>query len=187
MLPREFTLATERLVLRRWSDTDRDAFAAMNADPEVMRHLPRVFTRPEADAMVDRIEDHFETHGFGLWAVEVREDGALAGFVGLQVPRFEAPFMPCVEIAWRLARAHHGLGIASEAARATLADGFERVDLDEIVSFTTPANEPSWRVMQRIGMHRDPAEDFDHPGLARESHMRRHVLYRILRDEWRSR
>jgi ribosomal-protein-alanine N-acetyltransferase len=131
--------------------------------------------------VVERIRAHFAEHGFGLWAVEVAEDGALAGFVGLQVPHFEAAFTPCVEVGWRLGRAHWGRGYATEAARAALDHGFGPAGLREIVSFTVPANRRSRAVMERLGMVRDPADDFDHRSLPEGHRLRRHVLYRIRR------
>jgi RimJ/RimL family protein N-acetyltransferase len=118
-------LRTERLLLRRWRETDREPFAALNADPEVMEHFPGPMAREESDTFVDRIETHFAEHGFGLWAVEVVSTGSFAGFVGLAVPRFQAHFTPAVEVGWRLARQRWGNGYATEAARAALAFGFE--------------------------------------------------------------
>ena len=178
--PRE----TERLLLRRWRPADRDPFAAMNADPVVMEHFLSVMTRAESDAFVDQIEAAFERDGFGLWAVEVRDGSPFIGFVGLNVPRFEAPFMPAVEIGWRLDRHHWGRGYATEAARAVLAVGFHDVGLEEIVSFTSTGNVRSQQVMERIGMHTNPADDFDHPRMPVGHPIRRHVLYRLLRTEW---
>jgi ribosomal-protein-alanine N-acetyltransferase len=150
----------------------------MNADPEVMEFFPRVLTRGESDGLVERIEAGFERDGFGLWAVEVRETGEFVGFAGLNRVGFEAPFTPAVEVGWRLARAAWGNGYATEAGRAALAFGFERVGLAEIVSFTTVANHRSRAVMERLGMTRDPAEDFEHPSLPSGHPQRPHVLYR---------
>jgi RimJ/RimL family protein N-acetyltransferase len=174
-------LTTDRLRLRQWHASDREPFAAMNADPRVVEYLPAALARPESDALVDRFEAHFEKHGFGAWAVEVRATGAFAGFVGLAVPRFEAHFTPCVEIGWRLAVAHWGNGYATEGARAALAFGFETLGLDAIVAFTVPANVRSRRVMEKLGMRRDPGGDFEHPSLPEGHALRRHVLYRIAR------
>ena len=130
--------------------------------------------------MVERIEAGFEANGFGLWALEVRATGEFVGFTGLDVPEFEAHFMPAVEIGWRLARSAWGQGYATEAARTALSFGFEEVGLVEIVSFTTPANRRSRAVMERLGMSHDPADDFDHPRLPPGHPQRRHVLYRAL-------
>jgi RimJ/RimL family protein N-acetyltransferase len=174
-------LETERLLLRRWRPEDREPFARMNSDPRVMEFFPRQFSREESDVSVDRIESHFEKHGFGLWAVELPGVAPFIGFIGLAVPRFEAAFTPCVEIGWRLAAEYWGRGYATEGARAALAFGFETLKLDEIVSMTVPANVRSRRVMEKIGMLHCPEEDFEHP-LVPEGHaLRRHVLYRISR------
>ena len=175
------SIRTERLLLRAWRDEDREPFAALNADPVVMEHFPKTQTRAESDLGVDGIVAHFARHGFGLWAVEVVGGAPFIGFIGLSVPGFDAPFMPCVEVGWRLARSAWGHGYATEGALASLRFGFEEVGLDEIVSFTSTRNERSQRVMQRLGMTRDPADDFDHPRIPAGSPIRRHVLYRIRR------
>jgi RimJ/RimL family protein N-acetyltransferase len=146
-----------------------------------MEFFPNTLNRTESDAMVARIQDHFARHGFGLWAVEFPGVADFIGFVGLSVPQFEAPFTPCVEAGWRLAFEHWGKGYASEAARAVLEFGFEHLSLNEIVSFTVPANRRSRAVMERIGMARNPLEDFDHPSLPEGHPLRRHVLYRAVR------
>jgi RimJ/RimL family protein N-acetyltransferase len=177
-------LETDRLVLRGWRAADRAPFAALNADPMVMEHFPSTLSRAESDALVARIESHFARHGFGLWAVEAPGAADFVGFVGLSTPRFEASFTPCVEVGWRLAREHWGRGYAPEAARAALGFGFERAGLDEILSFTVPANAKSRRVMEKIGMRRDPADDFDHPALPAGHPLERHVLYRMSREAW---
>ena len=181
------TVTTARLLLRGWRESDRDPFAAMNADPEVARYLPTPLDRASSDALVDRMVDHWAEHGFGLWAVERHDDGAFLGFTGLYRPAFEAHFTPAVEVGWRLAREAWGQGFATEAARASLEFGFETIGLAEIVSFTVPDNERSRRVMERLGMTRDPAEDFDHPRLAPGHPLRRHVLYRLARPDWERR
>jgi RimJ/RimL family protein N-acetyltransferase len=172
-------LETHRLRLRRWLPADRAPFAALNADPRVVEFLPKALSREESDAVVERIEAHFARHGFGLWAVEIKGPAAFAGFVGLSVPTFSAPFTPCVEIGWRLAAEHWGQGYATEGARAALAFGFERLRLDEIVSFTVPDNLRSRRVMERLGMFRDVSGDFEHPLLPAGHPLRPHVLYRL--------
>jgi RimJ/RimL family protein N-acetyltransferase len=179
--PKRMTIVTttERLILRRWRESDREAFARMNADPRVMEFLPALLSREESDRMVDRIEKHFDEHGFGLCAVEWREDGSFVGFVGLWVPSFQARFTPCVEIGWRLAEEFWGKGVATEGARAIVQYAFEDLGISELVSFTVPGNLRSRRVMEKIGMVRDPGEDFDHPNLAEGHGLRRHVLYRV--------
>ena len=178
------TLTTDRLVLRRWCESDRDPFAALNADPEVMEHFPTLQSHAESDAMIDRIDAHFDEHGFGLWALEVGETREFIGFTGLSTPRFAARFMPAVEIGWRLARSAWRRGYASEAARRALRFGFEDVGLPEIVSFTAIGNLRSRAVMTRIGMTHDPVDDFEHPLIPEGSRLRRHVLYRIRADRF---
>lgn len=178
-------LETERLVLRAWCDADLDPFAELNADPKVMEHFPGPLTRDESDRVAQRIRDHFARHGFGLFALEAPERAAFIGFVGLSIPGFQAHFTPCVEIGWRLARAHQGQGYATEAARAALDHAFGPLELDEIVSFTIPANRLSERVMRKLGMQRDPSEDFDHPAFPPGHRLRRHVLYRLRRPRTR--
>lgn len=174
-------LRTPRLILRRWVVSDREAFAALNADPRVMEYLPDVLDSKESGALVERIEQHFEDHGFGLWALEIPGVVPFAGFAGLSIPRFQAHFTPCVEVGWRLAVDHWGYGYASEAGRAAVVFGFEHLNLDEVVSFTVPENRRSRRVMERIGMVHRPADDFDHPNASEPR--RRHVLYRIKSNE----
>lgn len=177
-------LATERLVLRTWRPEDRIPFADLNADPAVMAHFPDVLTRTESDTFADRIEADLEQHGYGLWAVEVRGGPRFIGFVGLSHPRFDAHFTPAVEVGWRLARDQWGNGYATEAANESLRFGFEDAGLDEIVSFTTPQNTRSRRVMERIGLQHDERDDFDHPRFPDDDRLRRHVLYRLSRAEW---
>jgi RimJ/RimL family protein N-acetyltransferase len=174
-------LRTPRLLLRVWRDEDLDPFAEMCADPEVMRYYPPKPDRAASDAWVARMRTHNEAHGFAYWAVELPGIG-LIGALGLSRTRFP-PVAPAVEIGWRLASAHWGRGYATEAARAVLDDGFGRLGIDEIVAFTVPANRRSWRVMQRLGMHRDPAADFEHPGLPQGHPLRQHILYRLRRRQ----
>jgi RimJ/RimL family protein N-acetyltransferase len=177
-------IRTERLRLRGWRQPDLQPFAEMNADVEVMEHFPAPLTRAESDGLVDRFRERWAEDGHGPWVVERLEDARFLGFVGLMTPRFDAPFMPAVEVGWRLARMAWGHGYATEAARAALAYGFEAVGLREIVSFTVPANSRSRAVMERLGMVRDPTDDFDHPRLPEGSPLRRHVLYRLRRADW---
>lgn len=171
-------LQTDRLLLRRWKHSDRATFAAMNADSAVMEFFPSPLSTHESDAFVDRIESHFVDHGFGLWAVELVDGSEFAGFVGLWPATFAAHFTPAVEIGWRIGQPFWGRGLASEAARRVLDDGFHRLGLIEIVSFTAAINVRSRRVMERIGMTYDERDDFDHPSVAIDSPLRRHVLYR---------
>ena len=182
------TIETERLLLRQWCPDDREPFAALNADADVMEHFPCTLTRAESDQMVDVIADVLVEKGRGLWATEVKETRQFVGFIGLSSPRWRTWFTPCVEIGWRLAKDAWGHGYAPEGARAALAFGFRHVELpnDEIVSFTTEANMKSRRVMDKIGLVRDQARDFDHPELPDWSG-RRHVLYSIDRNGWLTR
>ncbi len=177
-------IRTARLWLRPWRDEDVESFAALNADPRVMEHFPAPYTRQETDAMVARIRAHFGEHGWGLWAVEVPGVAPFIGFVGLSTVTFTAPFIPAVEVAWRLSAASWGHGYATEGARAALDMAFRRLGLSEVVSFTVPANVRSRRVMERLGMRHFPAEDFEHPRLPEGHPLRRHVLYRLRASEW---
>jgi ribosomal-protein-alanine N-acetyltransferase len=177
-------LTTERLLLRRWRDADREPFAAMCADPEVMRYFPGTRSRAESDASVDRFQAGLAERGYGLWAVEVRATGAFAGFVGLNPAPDEVPAAPAMEIGWRLARAFWGRGYAPEAARAVLDHAFGPLGFTELVSFTTITNAKSRRVMEKIGMTHDPADDFDNPGLKTWADTR-HVVYRLTADAHR--
>jgi ribosomal-protein-alanine N-acetyltransferase len=172
-------LATPRLRLRRWRDADSAPFAALNADPEVMRYFPRRLTRGESDELIEKLESAIEREGFGLWALELRAGGEFVGFAGLARPAFEAHFTPTVEVGWRLARSAWGNGYATEAGAASLAFGFERHALDEVVSFTAVANRRSRAVMERLGMSRRSEDDFDHPQLPEGHPLRPHVLYRV--------
>jgi RimJ/RimL family protein N-acetyltransferase len=177
-------IETERLLLRQWQDSDREPFSQMNADPRVMEFFPNTLTRAQSDALVDQIHAHVGRFGFGQCAVELRRDHSFIGFVGLAVPEFSAHFTPCVEIGWRLSADHWGRGLATEGARAILGYGFEVLQLKEIVSFTVPANVRSRLVMEKLGMTRTPADDFDHPKLPEQHPLRRHVLYRLRRSAW---
>jgi RimJ/RimL family protein N-acetyltransferase len=171
-------LATDRLKLRQWGNADLQPFAELNADPEVMRYFPATLTRAESDGFAGYARETIDLQGWGLWAVEVADGPPFIGFVGLNRVSFEEHFTPAVEVGWRLARPFWGNGYATEAGAAAVRFGFEQIDLDEIVSFTTTSNEPSIRVMRRLGMRYDAAGDFDHPRVA-EGPLRRHVLYRL--------
>jgi RimJ/RimL family protein N-acetyltransferase len=173
--------APGHVTLRDWREEDRPAFAALNGDPQVMRHFPAVLSRAESDAFLDRLLAHQAAQGFTFWAVEV--DGVLAGLCGLLRVSFEAPFTPAVEIGWRFRPEFQGRGLATQAARLALARGFGPLGLDRIVAFTAPANEPSWRLMERLGMQRGGF--FGHPRLAAEHPLHRHVWYALDRRDWR--
>ena len=170
------SLQTDRLLLRRWRDSDRLPFQAMNANPRVMEFFPSLLSLEESDALIDRAQSHFDRHGYGPFAVELLEDHSFIGFIGLSIPNFDGPFMPAVEVGWRLAFDSWGRGLATEGARAVVRYGFEELGLDSLVSFTVPANIRSRRVMETIGMTHDPRDDFDHPRMPEGHPLRRHVL-----------
>ncbi len=174
---------TNRLILRHWEPSDREPFSRLNADARVMEFMPALLSRDQSHRLADRIEEHFREHGFGLCAAELRQDHSFIGFVGLSVPTFQAPFTPCVEIGWRLSADRWGQGLATEGARAMIRYAFENVGLDEVVSFTVPGNVRSRRVMEKLGMTRNPVDDFDHPRLPEGHPLRRHVLCRLRRAE----
>jgi RimJ/RimL family protein N-acetyltransferase len=180
-------LTTERLLLRGWRDADRLPFRRLNADPRVMEFMPALLTPHESDAMIQRIEQHFGRHRFGPYAAELVEDRTFIGFISLYTPAFDAPFMPAVEIGWRLAAEYWGRGLATEGARAVLRLAFETIGLASVVSFTVPANLRSRRVMEKLGMTHDAADDFDHPSLLPGHPLRHHVLYRLDRKAWNTR
>jgi ribosomal-protein-alanine N-acetyltransferase len=171
-------IETRRLILRSWCENDLAPFAAINSSERVCEFLPSTLTRGQSDAFAQRIVDHFANHGFGFYAVELRQTGEFIGFTGLSIPRFDAPFMPAVEIGWRLGEEHWGKGYGSEAARAALDHALGRLQLGPVVSFTVPQNLRSRRVMENIGLTHDPSGDFDHPNLPEGHRLRRHVLYR---------
>jgi len=174
---------TARLRLRQWRESDREPFASLNADPAVMELFLSPLSRESSDASIDAWQSQLASRGWSNWALELKASGEFLGFTGLSIPRRVLPFSPCVEVGWRLARKHWGQGYATEAARAALEVGFARLDLPEIVSFTTVGNVRSRAVMERIGM-RDAKQDFEYPGFPEGHPLRRHCLYRIARKEW---
>jgi ribosomal-protein-alanine N-acetyltransferase len=178
----ELLIETERLLLRRWKEEDREPFYRMNLDLRVMEFMPECMTSQESDWLFERINEHFRKHGFGLLVAQLREEQSFIGFVGLAAPSFEAHFTPCVEIGWRLAADYWGRGLATEAARAVVKYAFKDLGLDELVSFTVPGNARSRRVMEKIGMTHDASDDFDHPNLPEGHPLRPHVLYRLRRN-----
>jgi RimJ/RimL family protein N-acetyltransferase len=173
------TITTSRLLLRRWRGSDRELFRAMNADPRVMEFMPGLLSPQASDDLFARIEQHFDRHGFGAFAAELIEEKAFIGYIGLAIPSFYAPFMPAVEVGWRLAFEYWGHGLATEGARAVVQHAFELQSLPSLVSFTVPQNLRSRRVMEKIGMVHDQKDDFEHPSLPAGHPMRHHVLYRI--------
>lgn len=178
-------METSRLILRQWCDDDLAPFAELNNDPQVMRYFPSTLTHEQSAQMVEDIRKHFEQYGFGLWAVEIKDQVRFAGFIGLAVPQFSAFFTPCIEIGWRLAAPYWNQGLATEGARAVLEFGFDQCNLKQVVSFTVPDNIASRRVMEKIGM--SYIDNFDHPGLPDNDPLQRHVLYCITRPEWDTR
>ncbi len=175
-----------RLRLLAWQGRHVAPFAALNADPEVMRYFPSLFSEEQSRAQIDFWLAQFAERGWSNWAVELKESGEFIGFVGLWTPRQALPFSPCVEIGWRLARRFWGHGYATEGAQASLQVGFERLGLAEIVSYTALSNTPSRAVMERIGM-RNTGQDFDHPAVPEGSPLKRHCLYELTSEAWRGR
>jgi RimJ/RimL family protein N-acetyltransferase len=171
-------IETTRLHLRAWRDSDRGPFHRMNSDPRVMQYFPAPLSREESDSLIARIEAHQAQHGFTFFAAELRHTAQFIGFIGIVHTPFEAPFTPCVEIGWRLAAEFWGQGLATEGAKAVLRVGFDEWKLPEIVALTVPANLRSRRVMEKLGMTYNPADDFDHPRLPQGHPLRPHVLYR---------
>ena len=179
MPPRHDRLRTERLLMRRWREDDREPFAALNAEPVVMRYFPDTLDRAGSDALVDRCERRFEEQGFGLWALELTETGAFLGFTGLNPMPDGVPGAGGMEVGWRLARAAWGHGYATEAARAALAVAFEQVGMEEVWSMTSVRNTPSQAVMRRLGMTEHA--HFEHPGVEPGHPLRPHVVFRLVR------
>lgn len=182
--PVPFKLETDRLILRPWLDMDREPFAAMSTDPEVMAHL-LAFPSPAAiDNWITRQQAHLATHGFCLWVVESQATGEFMGAAGLLRVGYDAHFTPAVEVGWRLARRFWGKGHAPEAAGAAIRFGFEHFRIQEVVANTAPINFNSRRVMEKLGMSHDAADDFEHPLMDAENPLRKQVLYRLPRERW---
>jgi RimJ/RimL family protein N-acetyltransferase len=177
-------LETDRLILRIFQTTDVDQMTLIDQDPKVCQYLPAIGTRAGTEAGVQRIIQHYEERSFSLYAVELKHSGEFIGFLGLITPSFQAHFTPAIEIGWRLASKHWNKGYATEGAKAVLHYGFTQLHLDEIVSFTVVNNHASRRVMEKIGLHHNPQDDFDHPRLSADSPLRRHVLYRLSKTEY---
>jgi RimJ/RimL family protein N-acetyltransferase len=180
---------TERLILRQWRDSDRESFAAMNADPEVMRYFTAPRSRAESDALLDWMRAKWRRDGFGFWVVELKGAGdnprGLIGFCGLNQADFPKHLLPFVEVGWRLMCWAWGNGYATEAARASLALGFETLGLAEVVAPAIAGNARSRAVMERLGMRHDPADDFDDPNEAVGSLIRPLVVYRLSCEDWK--
>jgi len=166
-----------RICLRQWTDDDLDPFAEMDADPEVMRFLPKVATREESSQFLENCRNYIEKNEWGLWVVEI--DDTFAGITGCRKVSFQAHFTPAIEIGWRLRKEFWGHGYATEAARVAMLHGFLNYDWSEIVSYPTSQNKPSWRVMQRLGMSHDEADDFYHPKIPKGHPLQLHCLYKL--------
>lgn len=177
-------IKTKRLILRPWQQEDLEPFAKLNCDPRVMEYFPATLNTQKSDNLAKRISDKLEEQGWGLWAVSVPDVAEFIGFIGLAEPSFNAHFTPAVEVGWRLAYDFWGKGYATEGAMACLKHAFQKLNLNEIVSFTAVQNMRSRRIMEKIGLHYDPKDDFDHPKLQEGHSLRRHVLYRLSLDEW---
>jgi RimJ/RimL family protein N-acetyltransferase len=173
------TVNTDRLLMRRWRESDREPFAVLNADPETMRYFPAALDRAASDALVDRIEARFDELGYGLWALEIRATGEFIGFTGLNPMPDDVPGAGGVEVGWRLARHAWHRGYATEAARAAVAAAFGGVGLAEVWSMTAVLNEPSQAVMRRLGMTQ--VTTFDHPRVPAGHPLRPHVTYHLPR------
>ncbi|MBO0822804.1 MAG: GNAT family N-acetyltransferase [Actinobacteria bacterium] len=178
MTARFDTIRTDRLLMRPWQDSDREPFAALNADPETMRYFPAALTRADSDALVDVIEARFELQGFGLWALELLTSTEFIGFTGLNAKPEGLPGAAGYEIGWRLAKHAWHQGYATEAARAAVGVAFDGIGLAEIWSFTAVLNEPSQAVMRRIGMIEYAR--FDHPRIPLGHPVRPHVMYHLV-------
>lgn len=177
-------LETDRLILRTWQTEDIAPMAAINQDPKVMEYFPVLQDLEKTKQLINKFTQHFEEHGYTFYAVELKEDHTFIGFVGLSMASFEAHFTPAIEIGWRIASKYWGKGYATEAAQAVLHYAFTQLNLDEVVSFTVEDNTRSWRVMEKIGLRRSEADNFDHPNVDKDSPLRRHVLYRLRKDNY---
>jgi RimJ/RimL family protein N-acetyltransferase len=173
-------LQTARLVLRQWQESDREPWAALCADPEVMQFLSSPRDRGTSDAAIDRWRDRIEQQGWSFWALETKSSGTFIGMAGLQVPAEPHPYLPCIEVGWRLAKPYWGRGYASEAAKRALRFAFDVLQVNEVIATTAKDNKRSSAVMERIGMS-GPEGVFIHPGVPEESPLREHLVYRMVK------
>ncbi len=176
-------MLTTRLILRDWQESDRQPFYELNSDPKVMEFFPALLNRTQSDELAFEMQNRINKHGWGMWAVEERESKAFIGFVGLNQPKVDLPFNPCVEIGWRLARTHWRKGYATEAGRRALQYAFTELSLHQIVSFTSELNRRSEAVMKRLGMIHSK-QNFQHPSVPIHSPLCTHILYAITRERW---
>lgn len=175
------TLETPRLILRQWRDADVEAWAEMSADPRVMEFFPELYDRARSEKTLARMQTELERDGYGMWAAEIKQTGRFTGVIGIEDIPYDVPFTPRREVGWRLAFDAWGHGYATEGAKASLDFAFEKLGWDEVVAITAGINTRSQRVMERLGMIRDMAGDFDHPRIGEGNPLRRHVLYRVRR------
>ncbi|RNF38974.1 GNAT family N-acetyltransferase [Planococcus salinus] len=180
----DYIFESDRLGFRRWKDTDKEVFSSMNADDSVMAFFPGKLTKAQSDSLIDKMEEHLEAKGYGLWAVELKKDGSFIGFIGLSEVNLEVEFKGAIEIGWRLDKKYWKKGYAREGAEACLAYAFETLKMKEIHSFTSALNLPSEMVMKRIGMTK--IGEFEHPLLAEHHPLRKHVLYKITSSTYHS-
>lgn len=177
-------IQTERLILRQWCDQDIDPYRKLNADPKVMEFFPNTWSQEASDISLKSARNHIEKYGWGKWAVSLLKTGEFIGRIGLEDVDFQASFSPNIELGYRIAYKYWGNGYAVEGAKAALEHGFRQLNLEEIVAFTPMQNMRSQIVMQRIGMHHSPKDDFDHPKLPKEHRLSKHVLYRLNKMDW---
>ena len=170
---------TPRLLLRQWIEEDRDPFAKLNSSKKVMEFFPKTLSKKESNDIIDKASQLIEEKGYCFWAVELKESSEFIGMIGVNDVLFDAPFTPAVEIGWRLDQRFWRRGLAAEGATAALNFAFSTLKLKEVVAFTSILNDPSMRLMEKIGMRRDEKGDFDHPNLEEGNRLRQHVLYRI--------
>lgn len=176
------TFETERLIFRRWQELDSMPFYKMNSDPDVMEYFPKTLSRTESDSLIERIENSFEDRGYGLWALELKDNKAFIGFLGFNFTDLESDFTPCIEIGWRIDKNYWGKGYATEGASKCLEVGFNTFFFQEIYSFTSKENTRSEKVMKRIGL--TYVKEFNHPRIDENHWLCRHVLYRLKKDEF---
>lgn len=183
-------IRTPRLLLRNWKDSDIQPFIAMGQDERVRKYFPSLASEEESRDSIERNRAMFLDQGWGMWAAEEQTDNTFIGFIGIRKVPYELPFpsleSPMVEVGWALRPQWWNQGLATEGALASLRFGFQTLELKEIVSFTSLLNAPSIRVMQKIGMHRDIADDFDHPRVAKDHELCRHLVYRMTNEEWKN-
>ena len=178
------SIKTERLLLRQWRQSDLQPYAKLNADPRVREFFPSLQTREQSDNSAQILSENIAKYGYGFWAVSILDTDEFIGFIGIQDVPFECHFTPAVEIGWRLAHEYWGKGYATEGAKAVLRYAFQELHIPEIVAFTSVHNRSSRNVMQKIGMHHDVKDDFDHPRVEDGHWLKRHVLYRLTQVEW---